>query len=115
MYRTGHLTVKIIHIQKLPKSLQTSFLWREGSLNTGEACLLWFCVSDLHDCLWSLAAAVPDVSGRSLLHNGLLLRNEPPLLRRQTRRINCKDNCVSCGKLENPRQAGATVTVVVRQ
>ena len=60
----------------------------------------WFCVSDLHDWLWSLAAAaaVPVVSGRSLLHNGLLLRNEPPLLRRQTRRINCKDNCVSCGR-----------------
>ena len=56
--------------------------------------------SDLHDWLWSLAAAaaVPVVSGRSLLHNGLLLRNEPPLLRRQTRRINCKDNCVSCGR-----------------
>ena len=44
-----------------------------------------------------LLPAVPDVSGRSLLHNGLLLRNEPPPLRRQTRRINCKDNCVSCG------------------
>ena len=102
-----------LHWQKsfLPKTNNVFIFSRRRALHPAQTCLWSPRLALVPEC----CCCGPRVSGRSLLHNGLLLRNEPPPLRRQTRRINCKDNCVSCGRLENPRQALATVTVVVRQ
>ena len=84
-----------LHWQKsfVPKTNNVFIFSRRRALDPAQTCLWSPRLALVPEC----CCCGPRVSGRSLLHNGLLLRNEPPPLRRQTRRINCKDNCVSCG------------------
>ena len=59
----------------LPKSLQTSFLWREGSLNTGGTCLLCGFVSLYVSLMFCVSYGF--VSLISTTGSGLLLLRSP--------------------------------------